>query len=291
MSDQVVLPKVVAGAMRWGEWGAKLSTLELQELVEGCLAAGINAFDHADIYGHYTEEAAFGRVLAKAPHLRENMLLVTKCGIKLTTPNRPSHALKSYDSSRKHILDSAENSLKALHTDQIDLLLIHRPDYLMDADEIAEAFDLLEQSGKVRAFGVSNFTPSQFDLLQSRWPNLITNQLELSLNHVEPLTDGTLDQAQQHRLAPMIWSPLGGGDLLTGKGPLSLKLNEVAERHSTTADVIAYSWVLMHPSKPSVVTGSTKLERIVKATEALTLELSREEWYELLEVARGHEIA
>lgn len=291
MSDQVVLPKVVAGAMRWGEWGAKLSTLELQRVVEGCLEAGITAFDHADIYGHYTEEAAFGRVLAKAPNLRDDLLLVTKCGIKLTTPNRPSYRLKSYDSSKKHIVESAENSLKALHTDRIDLLLIHRPDYLMDADEIAEAFSLLEKAGKVRSFGVSNFTPRQVELLHSRWPGLITNQLELSLKHVEPLTDGSLDQAQQLRLPPMIWSPLGGGDLLTGDSPLSLKLAEMARRHNTSADVIAYAWVLMHPSKPSVVTGSTKLERIIKANEALQLHLSREEWYELLEVARGHEIA
>ena len=289
------LPRVVAGVMRWGEWGAQLSTPQLRSLVEGCLEAGVTAFDHADIYGHYTEEAAFGQVLAEAPALRSRMTLVTKCGIRLVTPRRPGHRLKSYDASRAHIVASAEASLRALRTDALDVLLLHRPDYLLDADEAAEAFRVLRESGKVRAFGVSNFTTHQFGLLRDRWPDLLTNQLELSLKQHAALDDGTLDQAQRLRCAPMVWSPLGGGALLgsAGSSPtrLSAKLTELARRHGTTPDVVAYAWVLRHPSRPAVVTGSSKLERIVRARAALDIDLPREDWYELLEAARGEEVA
>ena len=294
MGEVLELPRVIAGVMRWGDWGAKLTTDQLQALIEGCLEAGVRCFDHADIYGHYTEEAAFGRVLAKAPELRKEMLLVTKCGINLVTPVRPHYRVKSYDSSKAHIISSAEQSLRALNTEQLDVLLLHRPDMLLDADEAAEAFQALSDSGKVRAFGVSNFTPHQFELLASRWPNLLTNQVELSLKHISALTDGTLDQAQRLRLRPMIWSPLGGGNLFgegAGNLELSLKLAEVAERHSTTADVVAYAWVMMHPTKPSVVTGSSKLKRIRRAQAAVDLRLTRQDWYELLEAARGEEVA
>ena len=280
--------------MRWGAWGANFETSALQHLIEGCLEAGITAFDHADIYGHYTEEAAFGQVLAQAPQLRGRMQLISKCGIKLTSENRPQHSLKSYDSSKAHILASVDNSLRELQTDYLDVLLLHRPDMLMDADEVAQAFTQLRDAGKVRAFGVSNFTVGQFALLHDRWPELMTNQIELSLKHVLPLTDGTLDQAQLHRLSPMIWSPLGGGDLFgqTPSNPaLASRLAGLAEHHNTTPDVIAYAWVLAHPTHPCVITGSTKLERIVRAKSALDIKLSREEWYALLEASRGYEVA
>jgi len=291
---QVELPRVVAGVMRWGNWGAKLSTSEVQGLIEGCIAEGISAFDHADIYGDYTEEAAFGKVLAQHSSLRQNMQLVSKCGIKMMADIRPHYAVKSYDSGKAHIVSSVEASLRSLHTDYLDVLLLHRPDMLMDADEIAEAFEKLQSQGKVRAFGVSNFTPGQYELLRSRWPKLLTNQLELSLTHLAPLTDGSLDQAQLHRAKPMIWSPLGGGALISTDSPpteLSRKLQEIADRHDQRTDVIAYAWVLMHPTLPSVVTGSSKLKRIVRAKEALEVNLTKEEWYELLEASRGHEVA
>jgi len=294
MRISVELPRVAAGVMRWGNWGAKLSTGEVQQLVEGCLEAGITAFDHADIYGDHTEEEAFGRVLAQAPHLRKHMMLISKCGIKLVTPNRPTHQLKSYDSSRAHIVASAEASLSALRTDRLDVLLIHRPDMLLDPDEVAEAFRELQQAGKVSAFGVSNFTPAQYALLRDRWPQLLTNQIELSLQKLDCLTDGTLDQAQQLNARPMVWSPLGGGAIFSSDSPqpsLSAKLDALAEQYNTSPDTIAYAWVHRHPTQPCVVTGSSKLERIVRAKEALDIELSREEWYSLLEASRGVEVA
>ena len=291
---QVKLPRVVAGVMRWGKWGAKLSTAEYRALIEGCLENDVSAFDHADIYGDYTEEAAFGKVLAQKPGLRQNIQLISKCGIKMMADIRPHYKVKSYDSGKAHILASVDSSLRSLRTDYLDVLLLHRPDMLMKADEIAEAFTILKEQGKVNAFGVSNFTPSQFELLKSRWPELITNQLELSLTKLEALTDGSLDQAQQHKLKPMIWSPLGGGKLISKDSPASTllrKLHEIAERHEQRADVIAYAWVLMHPTAPTVVTGSSKLKRILRAKKALSVMLTKEEWYELLEASRGLEVA
>ena len=284
------LPPTIAGVMRWGAWGANLSPVAYEALVRGCLDGGVTSFDHADIYGDYTEEARFGQVLAKAPTLRDGMTLVTKCGIRMVAAARPGHAHKSYDSSPEHIRASVEGSLRALRTDHLDVLLLHRPDYLMDADAVAECFGRLREEGKVLAFGTSNFSTAQFDLLHDRFPDLLTNQVELSLRQAAALDDGTLDQAQRLRCRPMVWSPLAGGELFA-EGPLSRKLAEVAERHGVTPDVVAYAWALAHPSRPSVVTGSARLERILRARAAEALALSRAEWYELLEAARGREVA
>ena len=276
--------------MRWGEWGADLPPAAYEALVRGCLEHEVTCFDHADIYGGYTEEARFGRVLAQAPHLREDMTLVTKCGIRMVAEARPRHAHKSYDSNPEHIRHSVEGSLRALRTDRLDVLLLHRPDYLMDADAVAECFARLRDEGKVLAFGTSNFTVAQFELLRSRFPDLLTNQIELSLKRDAALDDGTLEQAQRLGCRPMIWSPLAGGALF-GEDAASRKLAEVAERRGVPPDVVAYAWVLAHPSRPSVVTGSARLERILRARAAERLGLSRAEWYELLEAGRGHEVA
>ena len=291
MSVPAPLPRTIAGVMRFGDWGARLSPAGYDALVRGCLEHDVTCFDHADIYGGYTEEARFGQVLAKAPHLREGMRLVTKCGIRMVAEARPGHAHKSYDSSPEHIRASVEASLRALRTDRLDVLLLHRPDYLMDAGAVARCFEDLRAGGKVLAFGVSNFTTHQFELLRGAYPDLMTNQVELSLSRDAALDDGTLDQAQRLGCAPMIWSPLGGGALLTEAGALSRKLDAVAERHGVTPDVIAYAWVLAHPSRPCVVTGSSRLERILRARRAERVGLTRAEWYELLEAARGAEVA
>ena len=296
-TESAPLPRTIAGVMRWGRWGADLPPRDYEALVRGCLERDVTCFDHADIYGDYTEEERFGRVLAKAPHLRDDMQLVTKCGIRMVAEARPAHAHKSYDASAAHIRASVEGSLRALRTDRLDVLLLHRPDYLLDADAVARCFEDLRAAGKVRAFGTSNFTTHQFELLRSRFPALVTNQIELSLKQSGALDDGTLDQAQRLGCPPMIWSPLAGGQLF-GEGALrsrdssiSRKLADVAHRHGVTADVVAYAWVLAHPSRPSVVTGSARVERIAGAKRAESLALSRAEWYELLEAARGREVA
>lgn len=202
--------RFVMGYWRLMDWN--MSPVQLADFIEEHLDLGITTVDHADIYGGYQCEAAFGEALKRAPALRERMEIVTKCGIATTA--KPEHALGHYITNSAHIVKSAEQSLINLATDRIDLLLIHRPDPLMDADEVAEAFLTLHQSGKVRHFGVSNFTPAQFALLQSRLPfTLATNQVEISPVHQPLLLDGTLDQLQQLRIRPMAWSCLGGGRL------------------------------------------------------------------------------
>ena len=187
---------VIAGVWRMASW--EWSVAERVRWIEQCLEAGVTTFDHADIYGGYSVEALFGEALAAAPELKARVKLVTKCGIHLLNPSRPDTWIKHYDSSGRHIVASVERSLKNLGVDQLDLLLLHRPDSLMDVDEVAQAFDALRAAGKVAAFGVSNFTPSQFALLYSQTP-LVTNQIEWHPLHLAPLFDGTLDQAQQLR--------------------------------------------------------------------------------------------
>lgn len=289
------LSRIVAGVMKWGDWGRQLDTQEMLRLIEQCIESGVTTFDHADIYGHYTTEAAFGAALKLQPALRERMQIVTKCGINLVTPNRPQHRIKSYDTSKNHILKSVEQSLQNLHTEHIDLLLIHRPDVLLNPDEVAEAFSNLRQAGKVKYFGVSNFTPSQFALLNSRI-ELVTNQVEASLLHLDPFIDGTFDQCLQHRIRPMVWSPLGGGDIFgEPKDDRTLRIQQTAKslatKHDAALDQILLAWLFRHPTQLLPVLGTTRIERIQAAVAALHIELAREEWYELWQASRGAEVA
>lgn len=293
-ATQLYLSPIVAGVWKWGIWGHELDTQDLLALIEGCIDNGVTSFDHADIYGHYTDEERFGKTLALKPSLRQQMQLVTKCGIRLVTPNRPHHKIKSYDTSKEHIIASTENSLKALHTDYIDLLLIHRPDPLMDPDEIAEAFSQLKQEGKVLHFGVSNFTPSQFEMLKSR-TELVTNQVEISILHLEPFLDGTLDQCITHHIRPMAWSPLGSGQLFgTNVDERTKRIlhvaKDLAEKHGAGVDQLLLAWLLKHPSRIIPVLGTARIARIKAAMAARQIELSREEWFELWQASMGKEV-
>ncbi len=285
------MSRIVAGAWRMGDWN--WTPQERLRWIEQCLELGVTTFDHADIYGGYTVEQLFGEALALAPSLREKMQLVSKCGICLTTPNRPSHRVKHYDSSTSHIISSAENSLRVLGTDRLELLLIHRPDALMDADAVAEAFTHLHLMGKVQHFGVSNFTPAQFALLQSRFP-LVTNQVELHPLHLAPLHDGTLDQCQERRIQPMIWSPLAGGRLFTATDPAAARvrdaLDAVGVRHGISAATVAFAWLLRHPSRPIPVAGSRRIEAMREAVQALDVTLDVQDWTEIWMAGSGHEV-
>jgi predicted oxidoreductase len=210
---------------------------------------------------------------------------------------RPENRVKHYDTSARHIKASVERSLQNLHTDYIDVLLIHRPDPLMNADETAAGLADVVQAGKVRAVGVSNFSPSQFDLLASRLPfPLITNQIEMSVLHTEPLTDGSLDHAQRLNYAPMIWSPLGGGSLFTGEGAqekrLRATLNEVAgDLGGADISAVAIAWLLRHPAGLIPVLGSLKVERLAAMATALDIELERQQWFAILKAGTGHDVA
>jgi predicted oxidoreductase len=286
------LSPIVAGAWRMADW--QWNPQQRLRWIEQCVELGVTSFDHADIYGGYDVEGLFGEALALAPALRERLQLIGKCGIKLVAPARPQHRIKHYDSSALHIAASVDDSLRALRTDRLDLLLIHRPDPLMDADEVARAFESLRAAGKVRHFGVSNFTPGQFELLASRWP-LATNQIELHPLQRAALTDGTLDQLQRLRIRPMIWSPLAGGALLAGGGEserrVQAALGRVGERHGASAASVAFAWLLRHPSRPLPVAGSRRIEALHEAVAALRLTLDAQDWTELWQAGAGHEVA
>lgn len=286
-----MLSPIVAGVWRMDSWN--WSPQERLRWIEQCLDLGVTSFDHADIYGGYTVEALFGEALALAPQLRARMQLVTKCGIQLRVGARPDTRIKHYDTSARHIVRSVEHSLVQLRTDEIDLLLLHRPDALMDADEVAAAFDQLRTQGKVKAFGVSNFTPSQFELLHARTP-LMTNQVECHPLHRAPLFDGTFDQAQRLRVRPMIWSPLAGGALLTSEAEEAMRvrglLTSIGAQYGVSAATIAFAWLMRLPSRPYPITGSRRIEAMQEAVAATRLTLDMQEWTEILVAATGRDV-
>ena len=282
--------RFVMGYWRLMDWN--MTPRQLVSFIEEHLDLGITTVDHADIYGGYLCEAAFGEAMKLAPALRERMEIVTKCGIA-TTAN-PDNALGHYITDSDHIIKSAEQSLVNLATDRLDLLLIHRPDPLMDADEVAAAFLNLHQSGKVRHFGVSNFTPAQFTLLQSRLPfTLATNQVEISPVHQPLLLDGTLDQLQQLRIRPMAWSCLGGGRLFNDDAfqPLRDELQTVArELNAESIEQVVYAWIMRLPCQPLPIIGSGKIERVRSAIAAEELQMTRQQWFRIRKASLGYDV-
>ncbi len=286
-----LLSPITAGLWRLLEW--QLDTTALLRWIEQALDLGISSFDHADIYGGYTVEALFGEALAAAPALRQRMQIVTKCGIQLVHANRPAHTVKAYDTSRAHVMASVENSLRALRTDRIDLLLIHRPDLLMDPDELADTFRHLLAAGKVLHFGVSNHTPGQVAMLRKRHP-LVTNQVEFSALQMRALADGTLEQCVDLGLRPMVWSPLGGGRLFDGSDTQAARvwvvLQGLAVQHGVSVATVAYAWILRHPSRPIPITGTGRLQGLTEAVAALGVPLSAADWYRVWQASIGHEV-
>lgn len=294
MQNKIALSPVIAGCMKWGSWGARYNTGQYRHMIETCLQAGISSFDHADIYGDYTVEEEFGAALKEAPSLRGQMQLITKCGIRRFTPNRPQHRIHSYDTSRDYILSCAENSLRAFGTDHLDILLIHRPDPLMHPDDIASAFTALKTSGKVLAFGVSNFTPSQVQMVHSRFP-VAYNQIEISVLHPEPFHNGQLDQCIELGITPMAWSPLASGRIFTEEDTeqqlrVRAVLDLLGKKYQASADQILLAYLRTHPSGILPVVGTTKTERLLEAWQTRELKLEREEWFMIWRAAAGHEV-
>lgn len=279
--------RIALGMWRLAGWN--MTPQQRLTFVEQALELGITTIDHADIYG---SEAPFGAALALKPSLRDKLEIVTKCGI---VPLADQDALRAphYNTSAAHILASVDHSLRQLGVEDIDVLLIHRPSPLMDADEIALAFQLLQQAGKVKHFGVSNFTPAQFELLASRFP-LVTNQVELSPMFLAPLHDGTLDQCQRLRVVPMIWSALAGGRLFTEAGAqaqrLRATLEGLAKIYGVSTTTITYAWILQHPSKPVVLTGSSRIEAAKEAVAATEVLLAPEHWFGIWTASNGHNV-
>jgi predicted oxidoreductase len=294
MSEDLSFSRIIHGLWRLSEWNK--SKEETLSLIQYCLEQGITTFDHADIYGSYTCEEMFGDALSLTPSIREKMEIVTKCGIVLPSPNRPQHQTHHYNTSKKHILCSVEQSLKNLRTEYIDVLLIHRPNPLMNVDEVAEAFTQLKKEGKVRHFGVSNFKVHQWNMLQSHlsFP-LVTNQIELSAYNLENIEDGTLNLCQEKRIAPMAWSPLAGGNIFTGQDDKAVRLRETLEKiqgeiGAEGIDSILYAWLLNHPARIMPIVGSGKKERIQTAIDSRSITLDHNQWFEILQSSMGQDI-
>ncbi|MDB5963097.1 MAG: oxidoreductase [Massilia sp.] len=291
-SGKLTLSRIVAGMWRMKQW--EMPVEQRVTFIEQCMAMGVTSFDHADIYGGYGVEALFGEALRASPGLRQRMQIISKCGIKLVSPQRPDHAIQHYDTSFQHIVASAEHSLRELHTDHLDLLLIHRPDPLMAFDEIAEAFTSLIKDGKVRHVGVSNFSRHQFESLHRRVP-LATNQVEFSPLHVAPLFDGTFDGLQDQGISPMVWSPLAGGRLFSSTGVhadnLRAVIQQIADKLEQPFASVVFAWIMRLPCAPIPLTGSGRIEAIETAVRGAAIDLSRPDWFAILRAARAHEVA
>ncbi len=278
------LSRIVTGVWRW----QSLSSESVERLIKTSIDEGITSFDHADIYGDHSCEELFGSVLKNQPALRNQMQLITKCGIKFSSAKRPQTWIKHYDTSEDHIIWSAENSLKMLSTDHLDLLLIHRPDPLLNPHEVAEAFVKLKADGKVLHFGVSNFTPSQFEMLQQFLPfPLVTNQIEISLSRIDSLFNGDLDLMIKHGASPMAWSPLGGGKLHFEERDWFAK----ATKYNASYSQLALAWLLKHPSNIFPILGTTKPERITEAAKSTDIVLDKQDWFQMLQWPTGREVA
>ncbi len=294
MNVTSVIKAPVAGCMRWGKWGAGFSTPEYRQMIEACLENGITAFDHADIYGDYTTEAEFGAALKEAPSLRAHLRIISKCGIQMLSDNRPAHQVKSYNTSAQHMISSVEQSLEHFGTDHLDLLLIHRPDPLMNPVEVAGAVEILKQQGKILQFGVSNFHPHQVETLL-KYTRVEYNQLEISILHLPPFTNGMLDHCMQYQIVPMAWAPLGGGILNDDSHPRFRSIIStatlLAEKYETGVNEILLAWLHRHPSGILPVIGTTKIERLIQAKNATGIILEREDWFKLLTASTGEEVA
>ncbi|MBK8458724.1 MAG: aldo/keto reductase [Phyllobacteriaceae bacterium] len=291
LTPEVTLSRIVYGMWRLGD-DSDVSPGHVQAKIETCLARGITSLDQADIYGGYAAEALLGDCLKAAPHLRDRIEIVTKCGIVAPVGRYADRRVKHYDTSAAHIGRSIDHSLRAMGTDRIDLLLIHRPDPLMDPRETGPALDRAVASGKVRAVGVSNFRPHDFTLLQSAMTTpLATNQIELSLLAREPFVNGDLAFLQERRITPMAWSPLGGGSLFSGGYPhLVARLAALGLEAGVDAAAIVIAWLLHHPAGILPVMGTNALDRIATLADALTAAMDRQTWFELYSLAAGREV-
>lgn len=288
--------RLVYGTWRFLDDEATSNSADLLKRLHACLELGITTLDTAEIYGLYRVEEFVGDTLRKEPGLREKFEIVTKSGIYVPCDFHPDRKTAFYNAEAARIVKSAEKSLRLLGTDYIDLLLVHRPDWLTSADETAAGLNKLLKEGKIRAAGVSNYNVHQFDLLNSRMDQpLVTNQIEFSLLHMDPIYDGTADQCQKLGLKPMAWSPLAKGVLMDRATPASVRLHAKAAELSAkyggaTLDQLAYAWIMAHPSQPLPIIGTNKLERLISTAKSADIKLEREDWYALWTAAKGHGI-
>lgn len=292
LSSALELSRIIYGMWRLGD-DPDTSPGHIRKKIDLCLEQGITSFDQADIYGGYEAEALLGACLKETPALRQNIEIITKCDIVAPVGRYEKARVKYYDTSRNHILSSVDHSLRLMTIEQIDLLLIHRPDPLMNHHETGAALDEVISTGKVAAVGVSNFRPHDFSLLQSAMTSpLVTNQIELSVIAHQAFVNGDIAFLQERDLKPMAWSPLAGGALFSKENNhLYSVLTDIAKRLDTETAAIAIAWLLAHPASILPVVGTNKLERISALSEASTVTIDRETWFEIYTAALGHEVA
>lgn len=290
LTDELTFSRIVYGMWRLAD-DQNTSVQHVLAKIHACLDQGLTTFDQADIYGGYAAEAVLGEALKTAPGLRTKMEIVTKCDIVAPVGKYAGASCKYYDTSRNHIEQSVDASLMNMAIEHIDLLLIHRPDPMMDPDETGGTLDDLVRSGKVRSVGVSNFRPWDWSLLQSRMQApLTTNQIEISLSEISPFTNGDLAFHQQHKHPLMAWSPLGGGALMHANSAIGQVADALAQDHGVDRAAIAVAFLLAHPATILPVMGTNSLERISRISDALRVKLSREDWFRLYSAALGTEV-
>jgi predicted oxidoreductase len=279
--------KIIAGTMTWGVWGKDCNSKQMVELMNCCLENDITTFDHADIYGDYTTESAFGNAFSESKIDRKSIQLISKCGIQMQSEKR-KNAIKHYDYSTSYIVWSVEQSLRNLRTDYLDLLLLHRPSPLMKADDIAEAIEKLKQDGKIIDFGVSNFTPLQTDLIETK-TKIDFNQIQFSVTHFDAMLDGSLDYMQTHHITPMSWSPLG--TVFKKENEQAQRVKKIATnfslKYNVPVDVILLAWVLKHPSGILPVCGTADQSRIANLMKATTMDMELQDWFALWSESAG----
>ena len=284
------LSPIIAGAMNWGVWDKNLKTKEMENLIHICFENKITTFDHADIYGSYTTEAQFGKALSNSKIKREQIQLISKCGIQMLAEKR-NNTIKHYDYSKDYIIWSVENSLKNLKTDFLDVLLLHRPSPLMQADEIAEAVEKLKSEGKIIYFGVSNFTSSQTELNRQKTP-ISFNQIQFSATDYQPMLDGSLDYMQLHQIRPLSWNPLGSVFRQENMQTYRLRklLATLVSKYEIGADTILLAWILKHPAHIIPIAGTVNVARIQALMKATELQLSQEDWFAIWTESMGNEV-
>jgi len=283
--------KVIAGVMTWGKWGAQLSKKEIIDRIHCCNDNAINTFDHADIYGDYTTEIDFGNAFVESGINRDSIKLISKCGIQYIGETRSYNRVKHYNYNKDYIIWSAEESLRNLKTDYLDLLLLHRPSPLMHPEVIAEAISILKKQGKIKAFGVSNFTSSQLNLI-SKFVEISVNQIEFSITQHTAMHDGVLDNMMINGYKPMAWSPLGTvfKEDVEQTRRIHKQLGVLMDKYNATEDQLLLAWILKHPAGIHPVVGTTNMTRISDASKATTIDLELEDWFLMLVACQGHKV-
>lgn len=287
---KTILSPVIAGTMNWGTWDKNLNTTQMSNLIQVFLENNVSSFDLADIYGGYTTEASFGKALEKTKTDRTKLQLISKCGIQYVAESR-ENKIKHYQYDKDYIIWSVENSLKNLRTDYLDILLLHRPSPLMEADEIAEAVTKLKADGKIIDFGVSNFTSSQTELIRTK-TQVDYNQIQFSATHHEAMTDGNLDYMQIHNIKPMAWNPLGSVFRENTSQTRRLKelLANLVQKYGVGSDTILLAWILKHPAQITPIAGTVNVARIQNLQKATQLDLDKEDWFAIWTESMGHRV-